>query len=635
MLVGALRHAARRDRRRRRHPGRRGRRRSRGAVGRAHARTRDARSCSRAGAFLAIGVANAVLVWVRRGDAGVRRSRAWARVTAAWWPTPSRRLPLGWHRANPAGRMLSAMSSDSETATDALHPFAFTARLVRDDVRRGRHACSVIDPWLALTGMAVVPVILGINLMYERVITPRWDKGQNLRAEVSTIAHESFEGGTVVKALGAEARETERFRRRRRRASRRGHQAWAARAAWFEPMMDLVVPLGSVALMVVGAVPRRRPAPSPWAASSPRSTSSRSSRCRSAASAGCWARCRRRSSRSGASARSPRQPPRWTSPALVAVANAGPGALRVRRRGHRRGRRRRHPQGSRARRAPPPRARDRHRVRGRHGFRQDHASRMAAARLSRAVRGTVRLDGTDMATVAALGAARRTGAADRRSSLARTVRENVTLGEDFTDDEVWEALRAAIVDEVDREARGRRGDGPRRRPRGARHEPLGRPAPAHRHRARARAPPARAGARRRNVRGRPPRSSSRSCARCAAPTGGPTVLIIAYRLASILLADQRGASWTPGASSTPDTHAELLAPGPRLPGARHGLRGGRHQARGPTRERGGRRMTHQRPSLAATFSPGFRVSPEFRKGLGVTLVLAAFAAVGARRRSRS
>ena len=70
-----------------------------------------------------------------------------------------------------------------------------------------------MDPWLALTGLAVVPVIFAINVAYERVITPRWDAGQSLRADVSTIAHESFEGGTVVKALGAEARETERFAR--------------------------------------------------------------------------------------------------------------------------------------------------------------------------------------------------------------------------------------------------------------------------------------------------------------------------------------------------------------------------------------------------------------------------------------
>ena len=201
-------------------------------------------------AFLAIGVANAILVYVRRsfqGSAvagvGARHRRVVADALAS--------LPLGWHRANPPGRMLSAMSSDSETATSPLHPFAFaTGSLVM--MVAATWAIYRMDPWLALTAVIVIPVILLINVVYERVITPQWDLGQSLRSEVSDIAHESFDGGTVVKALGAEKRETARF----------AASSWGLRdadtkvgktSAWFEPLMDLVVPLGSVALMVVGA----------------------------------------------------------------------------------------------------------------------------------------------------------------------------------------------------------------------------------------------------------------------------------------------------------------------------------------------------------------------------------------------
>lgn len=201
-------------------------------------------------AFLGIGVANAVLVWFRRAyqgaavaGVGARHRRVVADALAS--------LPLGWHRANPSGRMLSAMSSDSETATDTLHPFAFAAGSFVMMFAAG-YAMFRMDPWLALTGLAVIPVILAINVAYERVITPRWDRGQSLRSEVSTIAHESFEGGTVVKALGAEDRETERFARSAR-ALRDADTNVGRTSAWFEPMMDVVVPLGSVALMIVGA----------------------------------------------------------------------------------------------------------------------------------------------------------------------------------------------------------------------------------------------------------------------------------------------------------------------------------------------------------------------------------------------
>lgn len=202
------------------------------------------------GAFLAIGIVNAILVGVRRAvqgaavaGVGARHRRVVADALAA--------LPLGWHRANPSGRLLSAMSSDSETATDTLHPFAFTVGSFVMMFAAG-YSMWVMDPWLAITGLAVVPVIFVINVVYERVITPRWDKGQSLRSEVSTIAHESFEGGTVVKALGAEEIEAARFRTATN-ALRDADTKVGRTSAWFEPMMDVVVPLGSVVLMVVGA----------------------------------------------------------------------------------------------------------------------------------------------------------------------------------------------------------------------------------------------------------------------------------------------------------------------------------------------------------------------------------------------
>lgn len=199
--------------------------------------------------FLGIGVLNAILVGVRRAmqggavaGVGARHRKVIADALAA--------LPLGWHRANPSGRLLSAMSSDSETATDTLHPFAFTVGSFVMMFAAG-YSMWLMDPWLALTGLGVVPVILVINIAYERVITPKWDKGQSLRSEVSTIAHESFEGGTVVKALGAEAQEVKRFAASAN-ALRDADTRVGRTSAWFEPMMDVVVPLGSVALMIVG-----------------------------------------------------------------------------------------------------------------------------------------------------------------------------------------------------------------------------------------------------------------------------------------------------------------------------------------------------------------------------------------------
>ncbi|WNM26064.1 ABC transporter ATP-binding protein [Demequina capsici] len=160
------------------------------------------------------------------------------------------RLPMGWHRTQSSGRILSAISSDAETATGPLHPLPFTVgsfvMMVAAGVSMWRS-----DPWLAVTGLAVIPLILLVNLLFERVVTPLWRQGQTLRADVSNIAHESFDGGTVVKALGVERREGRRFALAARDLAAADTRVGRVKA-WFEPLMDLMAPLGAIALMVVG-----------------------------------------------------------------------------------------------------------------------------------------------------------------------------------------------------------------------------------------------------------------------------------------------------------------------------------------------------------------------------------------------
>lgn len=83
---------------------------------------------------------------------------------------------------------------------------------------------------------------------------------------------------------------------------------------------------------------------------------------------------------------------------------------------------------------------------------------LAAARLARPVEGEVDLDGTDLATIARLGD--HVALVPQTAFVfAGTVRDNVTLGENYDDDQVWDALRRAnVVDVVERLSRdGRTG----------------------------------------------------------------------------------------------------------------------------------------------------------------------------------
>ena len=58
---------------------------------------------------------------------------------------------------------------------------------------------------LALVGVAIFPALLLVNVAYSRRMSPRIARAQQLRAEVSAVAHESFDGALVVKTMGREA----------------------------------------------------------------------------------------------------------------------------------------------------------------------------------------------------------------------------------------------------------------------------------------------------------------------------------------------------------------------------------------------------------------------------------------------
>ena len=76
---------------------------------------------------------------------------------------------------------------------------------------------------MAVVGLLVFPAVIVANLAYQRLASPLMTRAQELRAEVSEIAHESFDGAMVVKTLGREGEETARFARQGAGAARRQH----------------------------------------------------------------------------------------------------------------------------------------------------------------------------------------------------------------------------------------------------------------------------------------------------------------------------------------------------------------------------------------------------------------------------
>ena len=120
------------------------------------------------------------------------------------------RLPMAWHQRHPTGQLLSNANSDVEAAWAPIAPLPMAV---------GTLAMMVIavvqmlftDLVMALVGLLVFPLVIVANIVYQRLPSPLITRVQALRAELSEVAHESFDGAMVVKTLGREAEETERF----------------------------------------------------------------------------------------------------------------------------------------------------------------------------------------------------------------------------------------------------------------------------------------------------------------------------------------------------------------------------------------------------------------------------------------
>ena len=80
---------------------------------------------------------------------------------------------------------------------------------------------------------------------------PRVTRAQQLRADVSSVAHESFDGALVVKALGREEQETERFGVVAARLRDANVLVGRTRGT-FDPVIEALPTLGTLVVLVAG-----------------------------------------------------------------------------------------------------------------------------------------------------------------------------------------------------------------------------------------------------------------------------------------------------------------------------------------------------------------------------------------------
>jgi len=158
-------------------------------------------------------------------------------------------LPLLWHRRQSTGTVLSTMYSDVEATFFAIAPFPFALATLAM-LAYAVVVVAGIDPVLLLILVVTVGLLMTLNMVFQSRAAPIALESQRLRAEVSEIAHESFDGANVVKSLGREDQEEERFTDAAERLRRNGIRLGYVRG-WFDPVIDA---LPNVAILLVTLV---------------------------------------------------------------------------------------------------------------------------------------------------------------------------------------------------------------------------------------------------------------------------------------------------------------------------------------------------------------------------------------------
>jgi ABC-type multidrug transport system fused ATPase/permease subunit len=200
--------------------------------------------------IVSIGVVRAVGVVIRRSYAGITQWRVAETLTDG---VIDRLVdqPVTWHQRYAGGDLVARAGVDVEASVSVLAPIPFATSTVLMVVV-ATVWMFVTDPWLGLVAIVLFPLLIVLNVGYQRRVEEHFDAAQGHLGRFSAGVLESFDGVQLVKAYGAEQRETARL------ASMAGDvrdaRVLAVRLrSWFESLLELIPALANVAIVVIGA----------------------------------------------------------------------------------------------------------------------------------------------------------------------------------------------------------------------------------------------------------------------------------------------------------------------------------------------------------------------------------------------
>ncbi|MEE2683252.1 MAG: ABC transporter ATP-binding protein [Actinomycetota bacterium] len=159
-------------------------------------------------------------------------------------------LPMSFHRSKSPGELLAHADNDMMIASLALMPLAFTV---------GTFFLSIIalinllliHPAIALIALVLFPLLGMMNQSYSsRVVSPAASV-QDAVGNTSALVHESFDGILVIKSLGRSEQEVNRLRSSADQIRKHRIRVGKLRAL-FEPAIYALPNLGVISLLMVG-----------------------------------------------------------------------------------------------------------------------------------------------------------------------------------------------------------------------------------------------------------------------------------------------------------------------------------------------------------------------------------------------
>ncbi len=201
--------------------------------------------------IIGIGVLRAAGVVVRRSFAGLTQ---W-RIAESLTNQVTERFveqPASWHRRQSQGQLLARAGVDVETSVGVMAPIPFATSTILMIVVAAIWLVAT-DLVMGLTAVAVFPVLMVTNVMYQHRVDRHFDDAQQALGKFSGAVHESFEAVQLVKAYGAGQRETVRL------AALAGDIRTARVKAvhlrgLFEALLEMIPSLTNIGLVVLGAV---------------------------------------------------------------------------------------------------------------------------------------------------------------------------------------------------------------------------------------------------------------------------------------------------------------------------------------------------------------------------------------------